>query len=701
MQLLVLLFLTLSLLGAEAYNALPPVPWRYSTGTFKFSLRRPPTIYLQESAAEARDTDGLTLIPPSVREFAETFAGDLKDRFHVDVRVECVAFERGRAGPGIYLGIDEGPGKYTYESGIETSEGYTISVAEDSELMLAREVGGVHPGDRRDEVIELKAGRAVDSPAYPTRGFLLDAGRKWYSADFLKDLCTYASFFKFSEFHYHASDNYPLNRGRNSTWQNIYSQFSLIPDNVALHPLVARHNESHSRAEFESIQRHCASRGITIIPEIEAPGHALAITKWKPELALTNKKDLLNLTHPDTIPTVKAIWSEFLPWFQTKEVHIGADEYDSDLADVYIHFVNTMSEFIFTTAGKKVRIWGTHEPSNTSVISRAITTQHWQYGQSDPVQLERDGYEIINSEDWWGYTGLKNDHTPILPAPYPQYFNEARVLNFGGVNGWQWEPSLYNPFNTTAEWQIPIESKRNKGAIMATWNDNGPDATTQLEAYYCIRDGIPVVGARSWSGHRGPEIDVGTLEISKSILTNNAPGQNLDRRLGGGYNLGDLLFDWPTGTLGVRLATKSKGMNYTMQITYTSPFTLSSAHDAVSLTLTPDSTLIFTADGFEYPLRSVAESAFDPSHPGRIWSNDTASTHIPVSLPPIATITIQTDRIGGSRVWQNGTFLGRFEVFIFGGRNTLFSWSQMAFVAPVEQVRGGVHRVRIWEGLVG
>lgn len=447
------------------------------------------------------------------------------------------------------------------------------------------------------------------------------------------------------------------------------------------------------------MQTHCASRGITIIPEIEAPGHALAITKWKPELAL-GLKDLLNLSHPDTIPTVKAIWSEFLPWFQTKEVHIGADEYDSSLADVYIDFVNTMSEFISATAGKRVRIWGTYEPSNTSVISKAVITQHWQYGQSDPVQLEKDGYEIINSEDWWAYTGLKNDHTPILPAPYPQYFNNARVLNFGGTNGWQWEPSLYNPFNTTAEWQVPIDSKGNKGAIMATWNDNGPDATTQLEAYYCIRDGFPVVGARSWSGRRGPQIDVGTLEISKSILTNNAPSQNLDRRLGRGYNPGDLLFNWPTDATDDHSATKSKGMNYTMQITYTSWFTLSSTQDAVSLTLTSNSTLVFTADGFEYPLRSVAESAFDPGLPGRIWANDTTSTHTPVSLPPAGTITIQTDKIGGSRVWQNDTFLGRFEVFVFGGRNTLFSWSQMAFVAPVEQVRGGVREVKIWEGLV-
>ena len=40
----------------------------------------------------------------------------------------------------------------------------------------------------------------------------------------------------------------------------------------------------------------------------EQPGHALVITQWKPELALSGDPTLLNLTIPETIPTVKSIW---------------------------------------------------------------------------------------------------------------------------------------------------------------------------------------------------------------------------------------------------------------------------------------------------------------------------------------------------------------------------------------------------------
>ena len=400
------------------------------------------------------------------------------------------------------------------------------------------------------------------------------------------------------------------------------------------------------------------------------------------------KKDLLNLTHPESIPLIKSIWTEFLPWFQTKEVHIGADEYDSTLADDYISFVNEMAEFIKSTSGKDIRIWGTYEPSENLTISKDIIIQHWQYGQSDPLALEKDGYQFINSEDWWAYMSLKNDHMPILPAPYPQFFNNTRVLNFADKPDWQWEPSLFNPVNVSE--QVKPGSKGNKGAIMAAWNDNGVDATTQLEAYYAMRNGIPVVAARAWAGSRGEQLDVATLPGSIELLTNGAPAQNLDRRIDpeeADKEISNPLISWNSQSGNKTLGYGSKGMNYTLILDTTGPFTLIS--NDTTLSLSKSGSLIFTSDNWEYPLRSVSENdGFDPGHPGRIWTNISSSTHEPVTVPLTAQLTIETDVIGGSRVWVDGDFVGRFEVFVFEGKNTLFSWSQMAFVAPLDRIEG-------------
>ncbi|PGH15961.1 hypothetical protein AJ79_02128 [Helicocarpus griseus UAMH5409] len=683
---------------ASALQTLPPVQWANGNNVGGPGFPTPTTkktIYIIEPFADHRDQNGLTLIPPSAYEFAETFLQDLEQITDAEWSLERVK-EPPKEAKGIFLGeLRKSGEKLTYEDGTATEEGYELEIKGDAVFIGGTGARGMYWGTQTLLQLLLihgekgiPSGRIVDAPAYRTRGFMLDAGRKWYSPNFLKELCTYASFFKMSEFHYHTSDNYPLNRGRNETWNEVYAQFSLRPENKALHGIVQRVNETLSRADFEDLQQHCARRGVTVIPEIEAPGHSLYITKWKPHLAL-EKKDLLNLRHPESVPLVKSIWAEFLPWFKTKEVHIGADEYDPALADDYIRFVNEMAEFVKSTSNKKIRIWGTHEPSESLTISKDVIIQHWQYGQSDPLALERDGYQFINSQDWWSYMSLKNDHSPIFPATYPQFFNNTRVLNFADRPHWQWEPSLFNPVNVTE--QVKPGSKGNKGAIMAGWNDNGPDATTQLEAYYAMKDGIPVVAARAWAGSVGERLDVDTLSKTLKLLTKGVPAQNLDRKVlplvKESENFSGPLITW-SRQKGTRISgIGSKGMDYTLVLETEGPFEMVSP-DA-TLCLFQNGNLVFTSDGWQYPLRSVAENdGFDPGHPGRIWTNVSSSTHQPVTITMVAQLTIKTDAMSGSRVWVDGKFVGRFEAFVFGGKNTLFSWSQMAFVAPLNDFKG-------------
>jgi hexosaminidase len=148
---------------------------------------------------------------------------------------------------------------------------------------------------------------------------------------------------------------------------------------------------------------------------------------------------------------------------------------------------------------------------------------------------------------------------------------------------------------------------------------------------------------------------------------------------------------------------KSYGPPYTLTLNASSPFTLSGPDTSLALsTLATNmsvdvATLIFTtADGFPYPLRSVSlDDGHDPGHPGRIWTNQSTSSHepVPITLPTI--LRIETDVVNGSRVWVDDVFAGRFEVFVFGGRNTLFSWSQMALVAPLDTVEGGMDNLAL------
>lgn len=180
----------------HAYTTLPPTDWTYDAqpGTYTFSPKQHTKIYLQAPVASIRDTDGLTLIPPSALEFANTFARDLESTFP-KLKHICVELVEEIPRLGIYLSLDPNPEQYTYESGVKTSEGYTIEIGKDLVHIAGAGARGIWWGTRTllqelvlarvngSEEVGLKTGRVRDSPAYPTRGFLLDAGRKWYSAD--------------------------------------------------------------------------------------------------------------------------------------------------------------------------------------------------------------------------------------------------------------------------------------------------------------------------------------------------------------------------------------------------------------------------------------------------------------------------------------------------------------------------------------
>ena len=116
----------------------------------------------------------------------------------------------------------------------------------------------------------------------------LDAGRHYYPAEFLIEMCTFMSFFKQNTFHVHLSDNLYNNVDTYSRERSLelYAAFRLLTDDPAVAGLNRRPNESYTREVFDDVQTKCAARGVTILPEIESPGHALVITQWKPELGM-------------------------------------------------------------------------------------------------------------------------------------------------------------------------------------------------------------------------------------------------------------------------------------------------------------------------------------------------------------------------------------------------------------------------------
>jgi hexosaminidase len=305
---------------ATIVPGLPTVPFKASLDDGSWHLADLSSLVVDANFADSKNEDGMTLIPPSLLEFANTFVGDIQDIFQVDLAAKAGSACHHSRGQLSWCLVGH-------------ADSHTA--ADPRERIAAR--GDIHGQPRMGRARhDGELYQHIEEDARANR-HQLDVARHYYPAEFLVDICSYMSFFKQNVFHIHLSDNLWNNVAIYSyeRQMSLYSAFRLLSDDPAVEGLAARRNESYTREVWDDIQNKCAARGVTILPEIEAPGHALPITQWKPEIGMSTDYSLLNISNPETLPTMKTIWKTFLPWFQSKTIHIGADEYrDPSLDDL-------------------------------------------------------------------------------------------------------------------------------------------------------------------------------------------------------------------------------------------------------------------------------------------------------------------------------------------------------------------------------
>jgi hexosaminidase len=434
---------------------------------------------------------------------------------------------------------------------------------------------------------------------------------------------------------------------------------------------------------------------VTIIPEIDTPGHSLVISKWKPELMIQGNPDHLNLTHPDTTPTIKAIWDEVLPWIDAPEVSIGADEYDPSLANDYISFVNEMAGYISAKSGKSIRVWGTNEPSETMSISTDVTIQHWDFpGDSIPVQLMEKGYRVINSEQAFLYLdGKTSDNNQ-----FPQELDASLLWNGAPANspGQQkgWAPNIFSstdPSNNTSP-----DNPNLRGSIMALWNDWGNNATTKLEIYYQLAKSIAFFAEKTWAGSEMRESGLSLADFDDiyEVLNDMAPGQNLNRAVDVPSN--GTVFEYGAVETPIKTVFESVGPPYTLSFSIRpeagNPSVLVFPGGPLPIEIFPDPTALFAGtDAILHLLSSNADSTFGLAF-------EDPSTHItyfpspPLSLPAGATTKVE---IHATREWtyavlngSTGTGTQHFFVTNLDIWGEYMKGANMSFAAPSSIIGG-------------
>ena len=161
-----------------------------------------------------------------------------------------------------------------------------------------------------------------------------------------------------------------------------------------------------------------------------------------------------------------------MPWFHSKTVHLGADEYSSLEVAEYNSYVNTMHDYILSKYNKIVRIWGTFRPgaaTDGSEISTDVSIQHWEFFEDNPYfDYIQNSYSVLNSDDQFYIVAQM---VRLLPAN----LNMTRIFH-GAPDGGPTAPYIFDKFNATNN--PPRDSLFVLGQLPALWNDMGPNSTS-------------------------------------------------------------------------------------------------------------------------------------------------------------------------------------------------------------------------------
>lgn len=441
---------------------------------------------------------------PSLKECAETLSQDLKEMFGWEYTVSI-----GKSsGKSIHLSL----GKPEAALG---EEGYRMNIGRGVSVQAPQAIG-VFWGTRtllqmiHNQPEGLDKGTAVDFPEYPSRGFMIDVARKFFTLDYLEDYVKIMAFYKMNELQVHLNDNGFVEFFDND-WNRTYSAFRLESERF---PGLTAKDGSYTKDEFRAFQKMAARYGVKVIPEIDVPAHSLAFTHYNPRLAADNKAygmDHLDLYKKEVYEFVDTLFDEYLsgedPVFVGKEVHIGTDEYNQKEAEQFRHFTNHCIQLV-SGYGKTARLWGSlnQMKGNTPVNLEGTVVSAWNYGWMDMESALKSGAKVVNLCDCFLY---------IVPAV--NYYHDFLDCQWLYEN---WTPEMMKPGHR-------IDRHPNMlGAMFAVWNDRVGNGVSQQDVHVRTFPALQLLSDKLWKGENADHVPYSDFErLCKT--TPEAPGVNL------------------------------------------------------------------------------------------------------------------------------------------------------------------------------
>ncbi len=355
---------------------------------------------------------------------------------------------------------------------------------------------------------KIPCGEIVDFPRFKIRGFMFDAARTPYALNYLEDIVDTMSWYKLNDFHINLNNNYIFHekyvKMKKDPFVESYAGYRIESDYVSRKGETLHSQDLHyTKKQFAAFIKESAEKGVSIVPEINSPAHALSFTRMRPDLIyqgpMGNKADrrceMLDASNPATLRFVSSILDEYLlpdkklgrPVFEDLVIHVGADEFYGAAED-YRKYTDSILKYVLKR-GYQPRLWGSlnTKKGNTPVIAKGVQLNLWNAGWAKAWDSINQGFDIINANDGALYI-----------VPFADYYRMDKNQ--------RWVYEKFEP-NRIANEVVPSGHPQFLGATFAVWNDmidmdHAGYHFADIES--TINHSIDIVAQKTWGSVRVP-----------------------------------------------------------------------------------------------------------------------------------------------------------------------------------------------------
>ncbi|MBL6275981.1 family 20 glycosylhydrolase [Micromonospora fiedleri] len=375
------------------------------------------------------------------------------------------------------------------------AEGYRLDVTRDGVRLRARTAAGLHHGvqtlrqllpaaiESRTPVAErwvLPGGSILDRPRYPHRGAMLDVARHFFGVADVLRVIDHLARYKLNRLHLHLTDD--------QGWRIAIDSWPRLAAVGGATEVGGGPGGHYTQADYRRIVAYAAARHITVIPEIDLPGHTNAALVAHPELAPPGTTpspyagteigfSYVDPTSERTYDFVADVLGELAALTPGPWLHIGGDEAFKVPAEIYTRFVERVQRIV-TGLGKTVIGW--HQIAPAAHTDGRIL-QWWGTRPDDPVTADavRRGAKLILSPANHVYLDMK--YAPDTPIGHDW------AAHIDVHQAYDWDPATHLT-GVPADAVLGIEAP--------LWTES---VTTRTEIEFMLFPRLPAIAELAWS----------------------------------------------------------------------------------------------------------------------------------------------------------------------------------------------------------